>query len=346
MTSQLTLTEAAKLRGELRHFQSHTGLGRYEIARITGMSWPGVHYILNGSRRRPQQVSAERLRTFMASYLQSHPGAATAERDDMGHALAATEATTKAAAPEDFVMTRAARTVHEVLNYCARRGHNGGIFGDPGTGKTLSLSRWSAMTRHRHVIIWCHAYTSYTRLVRAIARALGVPAGGSIDVLDDLIHDELAAHPRMLLLDEADMLSARTLDWLRTLWDRSDHRSNFVFTAKPAFYRRLQSAHARSQQDLRQIWQRLAVKQMIAGFDRDELAQVLTSRKLTGRIDADAAEALFSMSQGSFRELVMILDLVEQALEENPKLAGRITPKVVDAAYRSRFGAEFTRRRG
>ncbi len=336
---RLSGKESVALRAELRAFRERSGLGYLHIANATGLSYPAIHYIQSGRRRRPSIVCADRIRQFMATY---HI-AEVPVRAHMGHVLDETAATTKSSAPEEFVETRAARTVMNALNYCARKHQNGAVFGHPGVGKSHALRAWSARTRYAHCIVFCRAYTSYSKLVRAIAGAMGLGQEGGTSALDEAIHEELARSPRLLILDEADMLPARALDWLRSIWDESGKQSSFMLLAKPAFQSRLQTAHLRSSQDLTQLWSRILFRAAVEGITREESAAVLAQRGFAGKIEAPAAEALYSAADGSFRELEMLLTLAEILLEENPKLNGRITEAVIEKAQAQRFGAAIAR---
>lgn len=342
----LPVAAGRKLRAELTAFCALTGLGVMDICRATGLTWPGVYYLKTG-RRNPSPDSAARLNQFMAEYIRSHPHAdkERIERDAMGHPLNAdTPASARCPAPEGFIMTRAARVVTNALDYCARRRLNGAVFGDPGVGKSEALRYWSASTKYEHLVIFCRAYTSYSALLRAFARALRIEGLAHAE-LDDAVHEELTENPRMLVLDEADMLNARTLDWLRTLWDESGRRSNFMLFAKPAFYQRLQTVHARSRQDLRQVWRRLAFRKFLDGVDESEMLEFLASRGMASKLEDGAAAALFAAIGGSFGDLDMMAELMRQMLDENPKLGGRITPALVEKARDVRFGADILRRR-
>lgn len=343
--SNIPPAAAQQFRADIATFRTHTGLSLTDMTRATGLTWAGLHYIANG-RRSPNPDSVSRVTTFMNEYMRSHPQSENIERDARGHPLNVdTHGSARCAAPEGFIVTRAAKVVIAALDYCARRRLNGAVFGDPGVGKSEAMRHWSAGTKFPHLVIFCRAYTSYSALLRSLARALGMDGAASIRDLDDAVHEELAAHPRMLVLDEADMLGARTLDWLRTLWDESGRQSNFMLFAKPAFYQRLQTAHARSKQDLRQVWRRLAFRKFLDGIDDAETLEFLASRGMADKLEPGAAPLIQQAIGGSFGDLDMLVEIMRQMLDENPKLNGRITPALVEKAREVRFGADILHRR-
>lgn len=333
-SEQLSSQETLELRSQLNAFIDKTGLGVRDIARGADLAHNTISQISTGTRS-GSKGSAARLAAFMQTY----------KSDGAAHGTRETQALRRSELAGDFVMTRAAAQVLAGLDHCVKRGINGVALGDPGTGKTRAVEHWSAVTQFPHLLIYCRAYTTYASLVRSLGRALGLESA-SVGELDDRIHEELAVRPKMLILDEADMLAARTLDWLRTIWDSSDKRSLFFLTAKPAFYERMQTAHARSRnQDLRQLWRRIAFRKFIAGIERDEMDQVLAERGWAERIDRDAAALLYDCIGHSFGELEVYLANIDQILEENRKLGGRVTRQAVELARNARFGIEFSRRR-
>jgi len=341
----ISAADAQALRDELRQFRARTGLVTMDFVRATGISWAGIHYLATGKRALPKIETAKRLRGFMTDFLRSHPDA---ERERIGrvgnnHPDFATDSSRRCAAPASFIETQSARVVMAALERCATRRINGAIFGDPGVGKTAAMHQWSATTAHPHAIVFCRAYTSYGQLLRAIARALDIDGPATIGDLDETIHEELASRPRLVVIDEADMLGARTLDWLRTLWDGSAKQASFVLLAKPAFYQRLQVQHARSQQDLRQVWRRIQFRKFVPGISREETLEYLSKLNLAAAIDPAALDALHAAAAGSFGDLDMLIDLVRQLLEENPKLGGKVTAAVVRKAAEVRFGADIGR---
>ncbi len=342
-SNQVTRAEGDLLRANLVQFRERTGLSMLDVSRATGLSYPGVHYVASGRRPQPQRDTFNNLSGFMRDYLRSHPEREQIDRNQLGHAMNETETAARCAAPDNFLMTAAAQKVTNALNYCARRHLNGALFGDPGVGKTAAMRHWSATTQTTHAVIFCRAYTTYSKLLRAIATAVGV-SGQQTSDLDDLVHEQLSAHPLMLVVDEADMLGARTLDWLRSLWDESNRRSHFVLLAKPAFYRRLQTEHGRSKQDLRQVWRRINFKAFVTGISRDEMLAYLGKVGLGDKLEPEAIEPLHIATGGSFGDLDMLVEIIEQILSESPKAGGKITVRMVEKARDVRFGTGMVRR--
>lgn len=343
MPRYITDEQAEEARLYLRAFRDDTGLSAHDIARLLDVHPSTIGHILDG-KDRPSPELREKMLAEMRRYREAHAGERVGH-DESGRTLAETPVTSKSERPDSFQATKCARIVIGTLDFAAKRRLSGGIFGDPGVGKTAAVRQWSATTKHPHLVVTCRAYTSYTKLLRAIAKGLGLgDSGRSVGDLDEAAHDELADRPRLLVVDEADMLNARTLDWLRTFQDESRGRSNVVYLGKPAFYRRLQISHARSSQDLRQVWSRLAFRRFLGGIDRAEMAAAVGARGLGDAFEPEAMDALFDAIHGSYRDLDMTLALVEQIIAENPRLGGKVTAAVVAKATENRFGADMGKR--
>jgi len=324
----------------LRFVERHA-LSGHDVARLADLH-PTTAQDLIAGRAAPGPATASKIVRMMAEYVAVDEEVL---RDGRGRAVTPTPVTAAAEPERQFLATRAARTVMGTLDKAARKRWSGGIFGDPGVGKSVAVAQWSATTKYRHLLVTCRAYSSYSQIVRTLARGLGIGSAGLLSALDDAVHDELAAHPRLLLFDEADMLTARILDWLRSLVDASGAKTNFVLLGKPAFYRRLETSHARSSQDLRQVWSRLAFRKFLGGIEREEMLAAIAAHGLDGALEPEAADPLYAAIAGSYRDLEMTIGLIEQIVEENPKLGGKITRAVVAKAVESRFGAGIGRRR-
>src|SRR6185437_10190872 len=339
MTAAAPSTDA--LSADLRDFAERNALNGSDLARLADIHPTTAQDALAGRSTIGPGVATKLLRV-MREYV---PGRESIERDRSRRAVTLTPVTLAATPFANFQATRAARTVMGVLDRAARKRMSGGISGDPGVGKSAAVRQWSATTEHPHLLVTCRAYTSVFQLVRSIARGVGARMSGHFADLDDATHEELCARPRLLVIDEADMLTARTLDWLRSFIDASDGKTNFVLLGKPAFYKRLEVSHARSSQDLRQVWSRLAFRRLLGGIERAEMMHAIESRGMTAAMEPEAADALYDAIGGSYRDLDMTLTLIAQIVEENAKLGGRITRAAVAKAVESRFGADIGRRR-
>ncbi|MGH7090259.1 MAG: hypothetical protein ACREFQ_15290, partial [Stellaceae bacterium] len=62
-------------------------------------------------------------------------------------------------------------------------------------------------------------------------------------------------------------------------------------------------------------------------------------------LEPGAAPLIQQAIGGSFGDLDMLVEIMRQMLDENPKLNGRITPALVEKAREVRFGADILHRR-
>lgn len=340
--SAVATAAAVDPRTRVRCFCERYGFGPGDLERLSGGDRPNIHRWLGGHcTLGPGAV--DHLLEAVAEYEYANPRAELIER--RGNTIDnPTPVTSRFEQVAVFQRTTAARAVLGALDYCASQRLSGGIFADPGVGKTVAARQWSATTRHRHLFVTARPFTTYTRLLHALGAELfgtmpHVIGGLAAAALDDRLHEELASKPRLLVIDEADMLGPRTLDWLRTIQDASDGRSTFVLIAKPAFYLKLSTYHARSNHDLRQLWSRIAFRRFLSGITREEMMCELDARGVSQSFDAEALEALYATTAGSYRDLTMVLALINQILKENPRLQGRATAVVVAKAEEMRFGA-------
>ncbi|MCB9902538.1 MAG: AAA family ATPase [Planctomycetes bacterium] len=128
----------------------------------------------------------------------------------------------KGVRPTVFVETGVAR---EILTVCTQaRVHlaMGEILGPAGVGKSITL-RACAQKIPGSVYLRCSESTAQPlAFLRSLAAAIGVGQTGSMDLVMRRIVDRLSSSGRLLLLDEAQKLSKRTIDVLRDLHDMAE----------------------------------------------------------------------------------------------------------------------------
>lgn len=122
------------------------------------------------------------------------------------------------AAQLGFVETSVAKHVFETAENCHIGRRIGIITGESGVGKTTAVKEYAA--RHSDVIIIYGRPSITTKsIIREIATKVGCEPNGSIDDVFMRIVSKLANSGRMLIVDEAEHLTARVLDQLRRLND-------------------------------------------------------------------------------------------------------------------------------
>ncbi len=117
-----------------------------------------------------------------------------------------------------FVPTLAARRGMEVMAFAHVEGEINVIYGSAGLGKTQMLKEY-ARRNSSAVLIEVDPSCTPKVLLRKVAEAVGANARGVNNELLDSIVSKLKGSERLLMIDEAELLSTRSLEFIRRIHD-------------------------------------------------------------------------------------------------------------------------------
>lgn len=118
----------------------------------------------------------------------------------------------------EFVPTLAARKGMDIMRFAHAEGEINVIFGAAGLGKTQMLKQY-AKENSSAVLIETDPSCNPKVLLRKIAEAVGANARGVNNELLEGIVAKLKGSERLLMIDEAELLSTRSLEFIRRIHD-------------------------------------------------------------------------------------------------------------------------------
>lgn len=118
-----------------------------------------------------------------------------------------------------FALTSVSNTVMNVLEYARIQRTIGVIYGDAGIGKTRTMREWAKNKSDVVILTATPAFNSPKSFLKYLARQLRTTKSGHIDDLYMDIMDRLAGTDKMLIIDEAQHLSLKTIENIRSLQD-------------------------------------------------------------------------------------------------------------------------------
>ncbi|MDP8079547.1 AAA family ATPase [Phocoenobacter skyensis] len=117
-----------------------------------------------------------------------------------------------------FVRTMASKRGMDVMRYAHADGDINVIYGAAGLGKTQMLKQY-AKENSSAVLIETDPSCTAKVLLRKICEAVGANARGNNNELLEAIVSKLRDSGRLILVDEAELLSTRSLEFLRRIHD-------------------------------------------------------------------------------------------------------------------------------
>ena len=184
---------------------------------------------------------------------------------------------------EGFLDVRNARLVFDLCRMCHVENEIGVITGTAGLGKTTSLKEYSS--RHEDVIMIDVDNTYTTKvLISEIHSACRLPSGKLLShILFEQVVKKLKGSNRLLIIDEAEHLSVKTLDLVRRLHDRTG--IGIVISGLPQFLTALRSRRG----DYEYIYSRIGLKTVLGKWNLAD-TKTLVSQSIPGIFDSEISE--------------------------------------------------------
>lgn len=186
------------------------------------------------------------------------------------------------------------------------------ITGTHGAGKSTAVRVYG---RKESIKSWeCGPGYHEKHLMRDIIRELGISAGEGWFEQTSIVADQMRAHPRTVVLDEAQRLNYAGLDLLKYLADASN--STFVLIASPSLEKRIDRWP--------DIKTRCTVRAHVAYMDIKEFSTLYKADGYT----ADALGELHKLSKGVMRTIAAIMRQIDAEIEfHNTRTKGQLEHK-------------------
>jgi type II secretory pathway predicted ATPase ExeA len=241
-----------------------------------------------------------------------------------------------------FFNTRAAQIAMQSLDRIRKEEIIGMVVARPGIGKTQSNKRWLAKQGANFRYVWIEAdvLTSPRPILTALVRALGLAetAGDASRMysMKQRVAEALAKDPVFVGIDEADLLTVRTFDFLRSIWDRvSDLRDTDGERGFPlALLGTPKLRDMLGRDDLERLRRRTFHKAELPALNLKE-TDLIVKTKWQVPFDDDGIAALHRLSHGSFGWLNVIVPIAAKLASKD---GGVMTAKVVRSSEKYLVG--------
>lgn len=151
----------------------------------------------------------------------------------------------------DFADTTISRSVIETIKYCQLQGKIGCVYGDAGVGKTTSINHYCNDNALALKITISPAFASVAGFNELLADKLDIKERVSRRIYREAV-DRLAGSGMVVIIDEAQHLTSKTLDYIRCLCDESG--AGIVLVGNEQVYKRIKN---NSQAEFAQLYSRV-----------------------------------------------------------------------------------------
>ncbi|OOH92175.1 transcriptional regulator [Pasteurellaceae bacterium 15-036681] len=198
---------------------------------------------------------------------------------------------------DGFVRTKQAKRGLAMIDSVHAEGEMGVLYGQAGMGKTQILKQY-VKENSSAVLIETDPSCTPKVLLRRIAKAIGSTETGTNDNLFEGIVNKLTGADMVLLVDEAELLSTRSLEFIRRIQDLS--KCGVVLAGMPRLLVNLKGR----KEDLKQLYSRASVACNLGNeMSNEDLALLIESGVGTSEFNA----TFIKHAKGNARRLSMLM---------------------------------------
>lgn len=270
-----------RLQDQLNQFMQTHNIDQETVARGVGVS----SAMISQWRQGKYMGNNEKVEAKVAAYLEREKG--------------------KLSKPElesVFVSTPTAQKMLDMLRLTHLSRENGLLYAQAGTGKTTTI-RYYAQQYPDVILIEADVTDTPSVVLKSIAKKIGTSTVGSLNDIKEGILEKLTNSGRMIIVDEAEQLSTKSLEILRRLHDKAG--IGLVLVGMP----RLLSNLLGKRGELAQLYQRIGLHLPLPDkVANNELAQI--ARLTLPSLPENALKEMVLMAHGSPRRLWKAMKLV------------------------------------
>ena len=191
------------------------------------------------------------------------------------------------------------------------------VTGSHGVGKTTSLREYASI---ENLLMW-EARPGYQakHVLSDIAERMGLSAGQGWRMQTSIVAEQLRAHPRTMIIDEAQRLNYDGFDLLKYLADASS--STFVLSASPSLEKRIDR------------WQDIASRCPVRVRVAPMTAQEFVDLQADSGFSREALIAVHECSAGILRRAQWLMHHLDEAIDANKREQSDITRASVAAQH-------------
>ncbi len=218
----------------LKRYRDESGKSQSAIARELGVSAAAISSFLSGSYKAPHTL-IPKIEALLSN------------------------AESKSLAPKapGFALTGISKRVMDAIEYCHLQGKIGVIYGDAGIGKTMAIREYVRENPMSIYITISPAFATMSGVNDLLSEAVGVREKNSRRIYMELI-SRLKDSGRVIIIDEAQHLTKKTLEHLRSIADESG--VGVCLVGNEEVYTRLKGS---GKADFAQIFSRIARREPV-----------------------------------------------------------------------------------
>lgn len=171
--------------------------------------------------------------------------------------LAKTESRKLAPRAPGFALTTVSKQVMDAIEYCHLQGKIGVIYGDAGIGKTMAIRQYCEENPMAISITISPAFATMSGVNDLLSERIGVREKNARRIYSEIV-SRLNGSGRVIIIDEAQHLTKKTLEHLRSISDEAG--IGICLVGNEEVYSRLKGS---GKADFAQIFSRIGIRQPV-----------------------------------------------------------------------------------
>lgn len=247
-------------------YRDSSGKSQSEIAKELGISPGQLSAFISGTYKAPHTVIPK-----IESLLQKN------------------ESKRQAPQAPPFAETTVSRQVMDAIEYCHLQGKIGVIYGDAGIGKTMGIRRYCENNPMAILITVSPAFATMSGVNDLLSEQIGIREKNARRIYLEMVN-RLKGSGRVIIIDEAQHLTKKTLEHLRSISDETG--VGICFVGNEEVYSRLKGS---GKADFAQIFSRIAIRRpvLLGSIKRVDLEKIFFGADL----DDDSMDFLYKIAK-------------------------------------------------
>ncbi len=190
----------------------------------------------------------------------------------------------------DFVETRISTTIWGLLDYIRKRRTVSMIYGDSGVGKTKAIVEWSKNKTDVILITARPTLSTPKEIMKSLAEELKTKTTGTQGDIARGVIKKLKGTDKMIIIDEAQQLTIKAIDELRSLNDDTETKTAIVLVGNHPLYEKI---NKEEDDELVLLKNRMSVPLEITSkmVTKEDIEKIFTTK------DEEVLDALYKASK-------------------------------------------------
>lgn len=197
----------------------------------------------------------------------------------------------KALAPKapGYAETSVSKRVMDAIEYCHLMGKPGVIFGDAGIGKTMAIEKYCQENPMAISITISPVFATISGVNDLLADKMGIQEKNSRRFFMEAVR-RLKGSGRVIIIDEAQHLTKKTIEHIRSLSDQAE--IGVCYVGNEEVYRRLNGT---GKADFAQIFNRNTVNEqvLLSSIKKDDIQKIFSESQL----DEESLDFLYKIAK-------------------------------------------------